>query len=151
MYILNPLFEVKKRFFNEFFLKENSAFINGWYSRTSYNGVHMVLIKIETLLLTNNSVFHVLGGDETSFIKDFNTKKVLGLENSATIDGTDVILELEDKSESMSQKWVLIPYTDLEDAKGKKWFMVKNMFSERFLTASDSENLKIRGNILSNQ
>ena len=102
-------------------------------------------------MLPKSSVIQIAGVDETSFIKDFNTKKVLGLENSATIDGTDVILELEDKPESMSQKWVLIPYTNLEDAEGKKWFMVKNMFSERFLTANNSESLKIRGNILSNQ
>ena len=102
-------------------------------------------------MLPKSSVIHVAGVAETSFIKDFKTKRVIGLNNSATIDGTDVILELEDKPESMSQKWVLIPYTDLEDAEGKIWFMVKNMFSERFLTASDSKNLTIRGNILSNQ
>ena len=105
----------------------------------------MVLIKIETLLLTNNSVFHVLGGDETSFIKDFNTKKVLGLENSATIDGTDVIIDLEDKFESKSNKWVLVPYFDVLDAEGNGWLMVKNILSERFLTAGDSKDLKIRG------
>ena len=105
----------------------------------------MVLIKIETLLLTNNSVFHVLGGDETSFIKDFNTKKVLGLENSATIDGTDVIIDLEDKFESMSEKWVLVPYFGVPDAEGNEWFMVKNILAERFLTAGDSKDLKIRG------
>ena len=105
----------------------------------------MVLIKIETLLLTNNSVFHVLGGDETSFIKDFNTKKVLGLENSATIDGTDVIIDLEDKFESMSEKWVLVPYFGVPDAEENEWFMVKNILSERFLTAGDSKYLKIRG------
>ena len=103
----------------------------------------MVLIKIEALLLTNNSVFHVLGGDETSFIKDFKTKKVLGLENSATIDGTDVILDLEDKFESMSQKWVIVPYG--ADTEGTSWFMLKNKLSERFLTAGDSKDLKIRG------
>ena len=102
-------------------------------------------------MLPKSSVIQIAGVDETSFIKDFKTKRVIGLENSATIDGTDVILELEDKPESMSQKWVLIPYTDLEDAEGKNWFMVKNMFSERFLTANNSESLKIRGNILSNQ
>ena len=73
------------------------------------------------------------------------TKRVLGLENSATIDGTDVILDLEDNHESMSQKWVLVPYFDLEDAEGKAWYRVKNILSERFLTAKDSKNLKIRG------
>ena len=73
------------------------------------------------------------------------TKRVLGSENSATIDGTDVILDLEDKFESMSQKWVLVPYFYYLDADGKDWYMVKNILSERFLTATDSKNLKIRG------
>ena len=73
------------------------------------------------------------------------TKRVLGLEHSATIDGTDVILDLEDNYKSMSQNWVLVPYFYLEDAEGKEWYMVKNVLSERFLTATDSKNLKIRG------
>ena len=87
----------------------------------------------------------MLGGDEANFIKDFNTKKVLGLENSATIDGTDVIIDLEDKFESKSNKWVLVPYFDVLDAEGNGWLMVKNILSERFLTAGDSKDLKIRG------
>jgi hypothetical protein len=91
------------------------------------------------------AAFYALGGDETFFIKDLETKRVLGLENSAAIDGTDVILDLEDNYESMSQKWVLVPYFDLEDAEGKEWFTMKNILSERFLTATDSQNLKIRG------
>ena len=87
----------------------------------------------------------MLGGDEDNFIKDFNTKKVLGLENSATIDGTDVIIDLEDKFESTSNKWVLVPYFGVPDVEGKGWFMLKNILSERFLTAGDSKDLKIRG------
>ena len=73
------------------------------------------------------------------------TKKFLGLENSAAIDGTDVILDLEDKFEPMSQKWIMVPYFFYLDADGKDWYMVKNILSERFLTATDSNNLKIRG------
>ena len=90
-------------------------------------------------------VFHILGGDETLSIKDLETKRVLGLENSAITDGTSVTLE--ENFGSISQKWLQIPYTDLEDADGKRWFMLKNVKSKRFLTASDSEHLKIRGNI----
>ena len=96
-------------------------------------------------MLPKNSVFHVLGGDEASFIKDFNTEKVLGLDNSATIDGTDVIIDLEDKFESMSEKWVLVPYFGVPDADGNGWYMVRNILSKRFLTAGDSKDLKIRG------
>ena len=95
--------------------------------------------------MPKNSVFHGIGGDEASFIKDFNTEKVLGLENSATIDGTDVIIDLEDKFESMSEKWVLVPYFGVPDVEGNEWYMVKNILSERFLTAVDSKDLKIRG------
>ena len=115
--------------------------MNGQYS----SGVCNQQPVIETLLLPNNSVFHVLVGDEASFIKDFNSQKVLGLENSATIDGTDVIIDLEDKFESMSNKWVPIQYFGVPDAEGNGWFMVKNVLSERFLTAGDSKDLKIRG------
>jgi hypothetical protein len=78
-------------------------------------------------------------------IKDHENKNVLGLENSATIDGTDVILDLEENFKSKSQKWVFIPYGG--DTEGKGWFMLKNVLSERFLTAGDSNNLKIRGNL----
>ena len=77
-------------------------------------------------------------------IKDLETKSVLGLENSATIDNTDVILE--EKSNSMSQKWELVPYSAAAvDAEGKGWFMLKNILSKRFLTTGDSKDLKIRG------
>ena len=65
------------------------------------------------------------------------------MENSATIDNTNVILE--DKSDSMSQKWELVPYTLAVDAEGKGWFMLKNILSKRFLTTGDSKDLKIRG------
>ena len=65
------------------------------------------------------------------------------MENSATIDNTNVILE--EKSDSMLQKWELVPYTLDVDAEGKGWFMLKNILSERFLTAGDSKDLKIRG------
>ena len=64
------------------------------------------------------------------------------MENSATIDNTNVILE--DNSNSMSQKWVLVPYFH-NDAEGKGWYMMKNTLSGRFLTAGDSKDLKIRG------
>ena len=94
---------------------------------------------------SKNLVFYVLGGDETSFIKDVNTKKVLGLENSATIDGTDVIIDLEDKFESISKKWALVPYFGVPDADGNGWYTVRNILSKRFLTAGDSKDLKIRG------
>ena len=97
--------------------------------------------------MNKTSVFHILGGDETLSIKDLETKRVLGLENSAITDGTSVTLELEEHFDSISQKWLLIPYTDLNDAEGKGWFMLKNIRSKRFLTASDSDHLKIRGNI----
>ena len=101
---------------------------------------------VQAFLLPKITAFHAVGGDdETLFIKDLETKRVLGLENSATIDGTDVILDLEDKFESMSQKWVLVPYFYLEDTEGKEWYAVKSILSERFLTATDSKNLKIRG------
>ena len=66
------------------------------------------------------------------------------MENSATIDNNNVILE--DEVDSMSQKWVLVPYFEgASDAEGKGWFMLKNVLSERFLTAGDSNDLKIRG------
>ena len=78
-------------------------------------------------------------------IKDLETKSVLGLENSATIDNTDVIME--EKSNSMSQKWELVLYSAAAavDAEGKGWFMLKNILSKRFLTTGDSKDLKIRG------
>ena len=94
-------------------------------------------------MLPKITAFHAVGGDEAFFIKDLETKRVLGSENSAIIDGTDVILDLEDKFESMSQKWVIVPYG--ADTEGITWFMLKNKLSERFLTAGDSKDLKIRG------
>ena len=73
------------------------------------------------------------------------------MENSATIDNTNVILE--DKDDSMSQKWILVPYYPAIGAeekgwfllKEKGWFLLKNILSERYLTAGDSKDLKIRG------
>ena len=88
-------------------------------------------------------VFHLVGGDETSFIKDFKTNRVLGLENSATIDHTNVILE--DKVDSMSQKWILVPYNPAIGSEEKGWFLLKNKLSQRYLTSRDSKDLRISG------
>ena len=95
--------------------------------------------------MPKSSVIQIAGVDETSFIKDFKTKRVIGLNNSATIDGTDVIIDLEEKFESMSEKWLLVPYFGVPDADGNGWYMVRNILSKRFLTAGDSKDLKIRG------
>ena len=65
------------------------------------------------------------------------------MENSATIDNTNVILE--DKVDSMSEKWILVPYYSAIGSEEKGWFLLKNTLSERYLTAGDSKDLKIRG------
>ena len=45
LYLYNPLFEVQKRFFKEFF-SENYIFMYGWYSRVVCNQEWVMMARI---------------------------------------------------------------------------------------------------------
>merc|ERR1719483_471925 len=82
------------------------------------------------------------------YIKDKESREVLGLLDGETVENTEVILEVKEKGLDNTQKWRMDLSGIDKRVVADGWFKLKNLIAGRFLTATSPTNLTVTGEII---